>query len=95
MSADTLRHGATVVGVVVANVILSGVAWRILGAKSKNLRRVGRVLGATFCVANLGLAVVCVLYLLQNGGDWFHVALLLIALVFAFRIGGATAGRYP
>jgi len=95
MSADTLRQGATVVGAFVANVILSGLAWRILGAKSRNLRRVGRVLGAAFCVANLGLAVVCFLYLLQKGGDWFYVALLLIALVFAFRIGGATAGRYP
>ena len=95
MSADTLRQGAYVVGLVVANVILSSVAWRILGAKSKNLRRLGRVLGATFCVANLGLAVICLLYLLQMGGDWFYVALLLVALVFAFRIGGATAGRYP
>lgn len=94
MSADTLRQGAIVVGTVVANVFLSGVAWRILGTKSKTLRRLGRVLGATFCVANLGLAVVCVLYLLQKGGDWFYVALLLVALVFAFRIGGATVGRY-
>lgn len=95
MSADTLRHGAYVVGVIGANVILSGIAWRILGAKSRNLRRLGRVLGATFCFANLGLAVVCLLYLLQKGGDWFYVALLLVAFVFAFRIGGATVGRYP
>ena len=95
MSADTLRYGAYVVGVVVTNVILSGVAWRILGSKSRNLRRLGRVLGATFCIVNLGLAVVCLLHLLQKGGDWFYVALLLVALVFAFRIGGATVGRYP
>lgn len=95
MSADTLRQGAYVVGVVAVNVILSGAAWRILGLKSRHLRRLGRVLGATFCIANLGLAVVCLLNLLQKGGDWFYAALLLVALVFAFRIGGATVGRYP
>ena len=94
MSADTLRHGAYVVGAVVANVIVSSIAWRVLGAKSRHLRRVGRAIGAMFCIANLGLAVVCILYLLQHGGDWFYVALLLIALVFAFRIGGATVGQY-
>jgi hypothetical protein len=95
MSADTLRHAAYVAGAVIGNVIVSSLAWRILGGKSRNLRRLGRVLGAAFCIANLGLAVVCFLYLLRNGGDWFYIALLLIAVVFAFRIGGATAGRYP
>jgi Ca2+/Na+ antiporter len=95
MSADTLRHGAYVAGVVVGNVLVAGVTWRILGAKSRNLRRLGRALGATFFLANLALGLVCLLYLLQHGGDWFYAALLLIAGVFAFRIGGTTAGRYP
>ncbi|MFB3924306.1 MAG: hypothetical protein ACE145_21505 [Terriglobia bacterium] len=95
MNADTLRYGAYVIGVVVANVIASSVSWRILGTKSQNLRRVGRVLGAAFCVANLGLVAVSVLHILWHGGDWFYVALLLVGLVFAFRIGGAAVGRYP
>jgi hypothetical protein len=33
--------------------------------------------------------------MLQRGGDWFYGALLVLALIFAFRFGGATAGRYP
>jgi hypothetical protein len=84
-----------VVGAVVANVIVSGVTWRILGAKSRNLRRLGRALGATFFLANVALGLLCLFYLLQHGGHWFYAALLLVAAVFAFRTGGATVGRYP
>jgi hypothetical protein len=55
----------------------------------------GRGFGGFFALANLGLAVVAFIPLVQRGWDWFYGVLLVLALIFAFRFGGATSGRYP
>lgn len=84
-----------VLGMVVLNVLLSNAVWWTIGSKSRGVRAVGRVSGAFFCLANLALALICFLRLIQKGMDWFYIALFVLALVFAFRIGGATSGHYP
>lgn len=95
LQAETLRRIFYVLGAVAMNVAVSGLTWRIVGAKGRGARLVGRISGAVFCIANLGLVMVCFLYLLRNGWDWFYVVLFVIAVVFAIRVGGATVGRYP
>lgn len=92
---EMVRRGLYVLGAVVANVVIAGISWRLAGVKRRGVRIVGRVLAAFFSLANMGLVLGCFFYLLRGGMDWFHSALLIVGFVFAYRIGGATAGRYP
>jgi hypothetical protein len=39
--------------------------------------------------------MICFLPLIQRGWDWFYVGLVVLALIFAFRISGATFSKYP
>jgi hypothetical protein len=89
------RHALYVAGVLVANILVSGISWRLAGAKRRGIRLVGRFSAAFFALANAGLVLGCVFHLLRGGMDWFYFALLIVGFVFAYRIGGATVGRYP
>jgi hypothetical protein len=93
--AEALRPLLIVLGVLMLNTLLASVVWWIVGAKRPTLRMLGRGFGGFFCLANLSLAIICLLPLVQRGWDWFYAGLVVLALVFAFRFGGATAGRYP
>jgi len=93
--AEALRPLLIVLGVLVLNTLLAGLVWWVVGAKQRSLRTLGRAFAGFYFLANLALAIVCFLRMLQRGGDWFYGALLVLALIFAFRFGGATAGRYP
>jgi hypothetical protein len=46
-------------------------------------------------IANLGLGMVCLMRMLRYGPDWLWTLLLLIAFVFAYRVGGATREQLP
>ena len=83
-----------VVGVVLVNALLSNVIWRSLGAKRRWVRGVGRGAAASLAIANLGLGGVCILHLLRFDADWIYIALMVVAFVFAYRVGGATTGQY-
>lgn len=89
------RHALYLVGFLVANIVVSGISWRLAGGKRRGIRVVGRVCAAFFALANVGLVLGCLFHMLRGGADWFYSALLIIAFVFAYRIGGATVGRYP
>jgi hypothetical protein len=92
---STIRAVVIILGVVIVNVVLANLVWWIVGSQQRMLRMLGRAFGGFFALANVALALVSFLPLLQQGWDWFHVALVVLALVFAFRLGGATSGRYP
>jgi hypothetical protein len=93
--AEALRPLLIVLGVLMLNALLASLVWWVVGAKQRTLRMLGRGFGGFFCLANLSLAIICFLRMLQRGGNWFYGALFVLALIFAFRFGGATAGRYP
>jgi hypothetical protein len=93
--AEALRPLLIVLGVLMLNALLASLVWWIVGAKQRTLRMLGRGFGGFFCLANLSLAMICFLPLIERGWDWFYSALVVLALVFAFRFGGATGGRYP
>lgn len=93
--AEALRPVLIILGVAVLNALLANLVWRIVGSHERSLRVLGRAFGGFFALANLALAIVGFLPLLQRGWDWFYVVLVVLALTFAFRFGGATAGRYP
>jgi VanZ family protein len=92
---ETLRQILTVIGVVVANAILSNVIWRLVGSKRHRVRTPARVAAAFLGILNLGLAVVCLFRMLRSGPEWMYIALLVVSTVFAYRVGGATRGQYP
>ena len=89
------RHALYLAGFLVANILVSGTSWRLAGRERRGIRLVGRVCAAFFALTNVGLVLGCLFHLLRGGVDWFYSALLIIAFVFAYRIGGATVGRYP
>jgi hypothetical protein len=95
MHPGTTRAVLIILGVVIVNVVLANLVWWIVGSPRRALRMLGRAFAGFFALANVALALVSFLPLLQRGWDWFHVALVVVALVFAFRVGGATSGRYP
>jgi hypothetical protein len=84
-----------VLGVVVVNILLANLVWWIVGSKQRVLRILGRAFGGFFALANVALAFVCFLRFWQTGWDWSPIVLFVVSLIFAFRFGGATAGRYP
>ncbi|MBZ5514011.1 MAG: hypothetical protein LAN62_04040 [Acidobacteriia bacterium] len=92
---EVVRHALYVAGLLVADIVVSAISWRLAGVKRRGTRLVGRVVAAFFSLANAGLALGCLFHLLRGGADWFYVALLVLGFVFAYRIGGATIGRYP
>jgi hypothetical protein len=92
---STIRAILIILGVVAVNALLANLVWWVVGSQRRVLRGLGRGFGGFFALANLALALVSFLPLLQQGWDWFHVALIVVALAFAFRLGGATSGRYP
>jgi phosphoglycerol transferase MdoB-like AlkP superfamily enzyme len=92
---EVVRRVLYLVAVLVANVVASGISWRLAGVKRRGIRLMGRVFAAFFGLANLGLVVGCLLHLLRGRVDWFYAALLVTGFIFAYRIGGATIGRYP
>lgn len=83
-----------VAGLVVANSLLADGVWRVVRAKRRNVRSLGRFLAGLFSLSNLAIAVISFQYLWKSGWDWFYFALLLTGLIFAFRFGGATSGQY-
>lgn len=83
-----------VVGVALVNALLSNVIWRCVGAKRRGVRGMGRGAAAALAIANLGLGGMCIVHLLRFDADWVYIALMVVALVFAYRVGGATTGQY-
>jgi hypothetical protein len=92
---STLHSVLIILGVVAVNALLANLVWWIVGSQRRVLRVLGRAFGGFFALANLALAIVSFLPLVQRGWDWFYGALVVLALIFAFRFGGATSGRYP
>ncbi len=93
--ASTLRSVLIILGVVVVNALLAHLVWWIVGSQQRVLRILGRAFGGFFALANVALAFVCFLRFWQTGWDWLPIVLFVLSLIFAFRFGGATSGRYP
>ncbi len=94
LQPETIRQIVIVVALVAADSIVSNFIWWLLGSLRARVRTMARVAGAFLAILNLGLAVICLFRMLRLGPDWFYIVLLLIALVFAYRVGGATRGQY-
>jgi steroid 5-alpha reductase family enzyme len=92
---NTIRWVLIILGVVAVNLLLANLVWWIVGSQQRVLRMLGRAFGGFFALANVALALVSFLPLVQRGWNWFYIVLIVLALVFAFRFGGATSGRYP
>jgi hypothetical protein len=84
-----------VLGVVVANAVLTNVIWRLVGSARRRVRSTARAAAAFLGLLNLGLAVVCLFRMLRSGPEWMYILLLVVSTVFAYRVGGATRGQYP
>ena len=95
ISGETLRQILIVVGVVIANGVLANLVWRMVGSPRRWVRGAGRGGAAFLGILNLGLAAFCLLRMLRTGPEWMFVLLLVVATIFAYRVGGATRGRYP
>ena len=94
LQPETMRQIVVVVALVVANTIVSNFIWWLLGSLRSRVRTLARVAAAFLAILNLGLGMVCLLRMLRFGPDWFYILLLVLALVFAYRVGGATRGQY-
>ena len=92
---NTIRSVLIILGVVAVNLLLANLVWWIVGSQQRVLRMLGRAFGGFFALANVALALVSFLPLVQRGWNWFYIVLIVLALIFAFRFGGATSGRYP
>jgi steroid 5-alpha reductase family enzyme len=92
---NPIRSVLIILGVVAVNLLLANLVWWIVGSQQRVLRMLGRAFGGFFALANVALALVSFLPLVQRGWNWFYIVLIVLALVFAFRFGGATSGRYP
>ncbi len=93
--SEAFRQALYIAGILVANVLISGISWRLVGTKRRGTRLIGRLLAAFFALTNGGVVLGGVFFLLRGGVDWFYAALVVVGFVFAYRIGGATIGRYP
>ena len=94
LQPETMRQIVIVVALVVANSIVSNFIWWLLGSLRSRVRTLARVAAAFLAILNLGLGLVCLLRMLRFGPDWFYLLMLVLALVFAYRVGGATRGQY-
>lgn len=94
IQGETIRQIIIVVALVAANSIASNFVWWLLSSARNRIRVMARVAAAFLAILNLGLAVVCLFRMLRLGWDWFYLVMLLIATVFAYRVGGATRGQY-
>jgi hypothetical protein len=91
---ETMRQIVIVVALVVANTLVSNFIWWLLSSLRARVRTIARVAAAFLAILNLGLAMVCLFRMLRLGPDWFYIMMLALALVFAYRVGGATRGQY-
>ena len=91
---ETVREIIIVVATFAVNAILSNFIWWLLGSLRSRVRTLARVGAAFVAILNLGLGMVCLLTMLREGPTWFYIVMMLIAVVFAFRVGGATRGKY-
>ena len=94
IQSETIRQIIIVVALVAANSIASNFVWWLLSSQRNRIRVMARVAAAFLAILNLGLGVVCLFRMLRLGWDWFYLVMLLIATVFAYRVGGATRGQY-
>lgn len=94
LSPETIRQIVIVVATVAANAIVANFIWWMLGSLRSRVRTAARVGAAFLAILNLGLGMVCLFQMLRQGPSWFYIVLMLIAVVFAFRVGGATRGQY-
>ena len=94
LQPETMRQIVIVVALVAANTIVSNFIWWLLGSLRSRVRTLARVAAAFLAILNLGLAMVCLFRMLRLGPDWFYILMLVIALIFAYRVGGATRGQY-
>ena len=94
LQPETIQHIVILVAVFVGNSIVSNFVWWLVGSLRARVRTMARVAAAFLAILNLGLAMVCLFRMLRLGPDWFYILMLLAALIFAYRIGGATRGQY-
>ena len=92
---ETSRQVLIVLGVIIANTLLSNVIWRLVGSRRRRVRVFARVSAAFLGILNLGLAVVSLFRMLRYGPEWMYILLLVVSTIFAYRVGGATRGQYP
>src|SRR3972149_2326766 len=94
LQGETIRQIIIVVALVAANSMVSNFIWWMLGSLRSRTRTQARVAAAFVGILNLGLAMVCLFRMLRLGPDWFYIMMLVIATIFAYRVGGATRGQY-
>lgn len=81
-------------GLLVVNAFLAGVVWRMISPKRPEVvRSLAHALALLMALANLALAGFALYRMWPERWDVYHVSLLLLGLVFAFRFGGAIRGR--
>ena len=90
-----MRLVLLLLAVVLANGVLANLVWRMVGARSREVRVTGRTFALLFALANLFVAGVSLLHLWRSDWSWFYIVMLFQALAFAYRFGGATKGNYP
>lgn len=81
-------------GVLFLNALLSTLVWKLIRARLKILRAIGRVFATVFCLANLLMAGISIRELWLKGGDWFYITLLVLGLIFGFRFGGGISAGH-
>ena len=81
-------------GVLFLNSLLATLVWKLIRARLKIVRGFGRFFAATFCFANLLMAGISIRELWLKGGDWYHIVLLLLGLIFGFRFGGGISAGH-
>ncbi len=91
---ETMRQIVIVAALVITNAVVSNFIWWLLGSLRSRVRTLARTAAAFAAILNLGLGMMCLLRMLRHGPDWFYVALLVVAFIFAYRVGGATRGQY-
>ncbi len=81
-------------GVLFLNSLLATLVWKLIRARLKIARGLGRVLAAIFCFVNLLMAGISIRELWLKGGDWHYIVLLLLGLIFGFRFGGGISAGH-
>ncbi len=79
--------------IVVADGLLSNIAWRLVSARDRSMQISGRVLGGVLALANVGMALYGLFGWMFRGWSWFMFGLFVVGAAYAFRAGGSMRGQ--
>jgi hypothetical protein len=83
-------------GLLVVNAFLAAAVWRMVAPKRpKSVRSLAHSLALLMTLANAALSGYALYRMWPERWDVYHVSLLLLGMVFAFRFGGAIRGSSP